>query len=174
MNARAKEILAIWFTAAIVCLLLAFVANDAWSAPTTVSVEVWNKLNEACRGAPTDTACKARDRMTTALERQGYVLENHDVWTTQEQFRAIGSTVQFYDAQARSNPSEATSILPVMMQTLASRVPLPQLFAIWNDPDVRGVLRDRYPLGWAMMSEGMRQVAMYHAREQNPALMLDY
>lgn len=177
MNARAKEILAIWFMAAIMCLLLAFVANDAYSAPIA-SVAEWEHLNDVCRGVqlPPDhnQACKDRERVQDALFRQGYVLENHDVWVSQEQYRAFGNLMRFYDNQARLNFGEAASIMPAMVQQMARAMPLPQIFAIWNDPDMRELFRDTTPMAWAMMSEGLRQVAMYHSQEHNPALMLDY
>lgn len=178
MNARAKEILAVWFTAAIMCLLLAFVANDAWSAPAAPTVAEWERLNDICIGSqvPPDhnQACKDRERVAGALMRDGYVLENHDVWVTQVQVRTFGNIMRYYEGQARAAPGEAASLMPVLVQTVARAMPLPQVFAIWNDPDVREVFRDTTPMAWAMMSEGMRQVAMYHAKENDPRFMLDY
>ena len=177
MNAKNRQTVGIIFVAALVAVLIGLIPTCSQAAePATI--ENWNRLNDSCRGAQIvpeqNPVCKARDRMTTRLMQQSYVLENHDVWVSQAQFRAFGETLRSYDEQVRSGAGDLMSIMPAMMRAMLARIPLEQLFAIWNDPDMRGLARDMSPAGWAMMSEGMRQLAMYHFRENNPALTLAY
>lgn len=173
MNARTKNFLGVWFLAAVAAVLIAVIPTCGHAA----SVAEWERLNDLCRGAQIEPDrnpdCARREREARALIKAGYIAENHDVWVSQDQYRAWRLIFRTYGAQGQQNVYSLMSIMPAMMQAMARAVPLPQLFAIWNDPDIRAWARDASPAGWAMMSEGMHQIENAHAQENNVLYTLD-
>jgi len=172
MNARTKNIVGVWFLAGVAAILIAIIPTCGHAA----SIAEWERQNDHCHGdqimPDENPACKKVVREQAALLREGYVLEDHEVWVSREQFQAWRMTFLTYGYQAQRNLPDLMSIMPVMIQSMARAVPLPQLFAIWNDPDMREWARNTSPAGWAMMSEGMRQVALSKAQTYDPRFTL--
>lgn len=142
------------------------------------ALKEWVAKNNDCRGSQLDPevnpACKRRDMLAAALQKNGYVLANHDVWVSPEQMRHFGSVVLTAGAQAEANPGWSETVMEGMLPSLRAKMDDQQIFAIWNDPTNREIIREKSPQGWALMNELMQKLAQYYSRSNNPALTLDY
>ena len=162
----------------IVVLCLATTSHAATPAAATdpkVILANWSTLNDQCIGGapPPIGVCEHRDNLGKQLYAQGYRLGEHDVWYTLAQVRWLGAIAQQIDLQFGSAAqTDATDTLVSGAYTaISQRMDDAQLFAIWND--YHGVVRDSYPLGWAVLCEMMPYVIRKHAQSNDPRYNVD-
>lgn len=157
-----------WHIGFLLALFLVAVVHDA-----NAQVLAWDRANDACRGEPLlrsngkdNPACRERDALSRALQRQGYLRANHDVWLSPEQQNWFAQVLRTYDGQTRENLYAAESIMPMMLTELRRKLTDDQIFAIWNEQ--RPAIQAYAPFGSALMTTLMRKLEMTYARTHDP------
>lgn len=133
------------------------------AAPTLL--DGWTNAQYQCASAPlvgarTNPACMRRDAFAKSLTATGWTQAEHDVWISQADVGNVQYMVMQLDE--RRNLRE----IPVMLEAFAANylrqlgTPPERLVAVWRLQSAE--YRDRWPYGWAVMSELVDRVSAAH------------
>lgn len=144
-------------------------------------VQKWDIANDHCRGDETDPQtnvyCAQRGQITQVLLGSGYVQSDTGTWIGPLTLNRFAEFMYTADGMAQANnrtfADAQANTVDYLKHNLNKDVALRVQFAIWNTPDVRVVVQQRFPYGFAAWAKMMREIAQDHADDNDPTLQLE-
>lgn len=154
--------------ALITTTLITSVAQAAAFDGNKALVEYY-RLQDLCKGAleyvPNNPNCIKRDKAEAYLLSNGFVKLDRDKFLPKRYIDAFHKALQYADSESlKVEPTQVWPIMSTMIgMTRSTGISDADIIAIWNEPDLRSEFQEKYPYGWALMSEAVRRIALDNA-----------
>lgn len=159
-------------------LLISISAHAGTNEAQKKLIKQWEESNDTCQqeiklSPEKNPDCIKARKLMHELNAQDIKLHANGVWVSRQNYMDFSAVTEFYGLQAQSNPDMLDAIMPAMMQELQRKMSLEQMFAIWNKADIRYLVRQNFPLGWLMLTQGFSLLEKYYWLQNNPRLRLN-